>query len=232
MAHGRDHAEVAAAAAERPEQLVVAILASLAAVTMRPSARTTSAASRLSRGEAEAADQRPIAPAQGQARHADGPHRAGHRRAPEGIGDDDNVRGARPAQDPRLAAVGTDHHAAHAAQVEDQAVAQGAARPVVPPPRTEMERPASRAARIACWISCGVRQWAIARGGPARGSRPDRRRGGVARAARRRQGVPAVGAKLAGVLVRSGQDLVLHHSVSRRERQMCGDVGSGGPGFS
>src|SRR5262249_54431741 len=33
-----------------------------------------------------------------------------------------------------------------------------------PPPRTDKERPASRAARIANCTSCGVRQWATARG--------------------------------------------------------------------
>ena len=100
-------------------------------MTMRPSARTTSAANRLSSARPTAADQRPITAAQRQAGHADGADRARHGRKAERIGYCGNVGGTSAAGDPRGGRRGRRATLLHPAEVDDDAVAQGATGPIV-----------------------------------------------------------------------------------------------------
>ena len=81
--------------------------------------------------ESEAADQRPIAAAQRKSGHADGADTSPSR--PQGRADRsrDNVRGTSASGNSRGAMVGVDEHVLHAAEVDDDAIAQGATGPVV-----------------------------------------------------------------------------------------------------
>jgi hypothetical protein len=161
MTHGGHDAKVAAAATQRPEQVLLMVVGRDDDAAVR---EHDLRGEQIVEGQPEAADQRAVATAQGEARHADAADRARHRREAERIGHCEHVRGARTARNSRRAAVGVDDHVVHAAQVEHDAVAQRATGPVVADARTASGRSASRAARIADWTSAAVRQWTTARG--------------------------------------------------------------------
>ena len=100
-------------------------------VTTRPSARTTSAPT-VER-EAEAADQRTITTAQGEAGHANGADRAGHSNQAERFRHAENVRDPRASGNLRRLVIKIGDHAVHSAQINHDAVAKGTTSPVVPP---------------------------------------------------------------------------------------------------
>ena len=128
VAHGGHDAEVSTAAMQRPEQLLFSVVFGGNDAAVR---ENHVCGNYVVERQAKAADQRTIAAAQCESGHPDGADRAGHRHEAKWIGHRDNVRGAGAARDSRGATVGADDHFVHAAQVDDEPVAQGATGPVV-----------------------------------------------------------------------------------------------------
>jgi hypothetical protein len=128
MTHGGHDAKVAAAATQRPEQVLLMVVGRDDDAAVR---EHDLRGEQIVEGQPEAADQRAVAAAQGEARHADAADRARHRREAERIGHCEHVRGPRTARNSRRAAVGVDDHVVHAAQVDHDALAQRATCPVV-----------------------------------------------------------------------------------------------------
>ena len=126
-AHRRDDAKIASAAAQRPEQLLftIAVWRDHAPVRQHDFGGVE-----IVERQSEPADQRPVAAAERQSGHADGPDGAGRGRKPKRIRHSENVRRAYASRNLRAVARG-DRHTSHAAQVEDDAVAQRPAGPVV-----------------------------------------------------------------------------------------------------
>jgi len=82
--------------------------------------------------EPEAADQRPVAAAQGEPGHTHGADRSGHCREAKRICDASNVGGAGASRNYCATAIDVEDHAAHAAEADDDAGAQRAPGPIVP----------------------------------------------------------------------------------------------------
>jgi hypothetical protein len=129
VAHGGHDAKVAAAAAAQgPEQLLFMVVAHDDGAAIR---EDDLCGEQIVEGEAEATDQGTVTAAQGETRHADGAERPRYRHDAEGVGRPENVCGAGASRNPRGPSVGTNCHAVHGAQVDDDAVAQRPTRPVV-----------------------------------------------------------------------------------------------------
>ena len=125
--HRGHHAKVSAPAAQRPKQLgIVSVIGKDDASIGEDHLGFDEIVER----EPETANQRPITAAKRQSGHADGAGRAGHGGKAKRMSDCENVRGAGAPRYSR-GAIGADSHASHSAQVDDDAVAQGAAGPIV-----------------------------------------------------------------------------------------------------
>ncbi len=125
--HRGHHAKVSAPAAQRPKQLgFVSVIGKNDASIGEDHLGFDEIVER----EPATANWRPITAAKRQTGHADGADRTGHGGEAKRMGDCEYVRGAGAARYSR-GAVGADRHASHSAQVDDDAVAQGAADPIV-----------------------------------------------------------------------------------------------------
>jgi hypothetical protein len=157
-----DDAEIAAAAADRPEQVRVPGAARCA----------PHAVGRDDLGADQVVDRQPVhaaepaeAAAQGQAADAGGRVDAERNRQSEGLGLVVDVGAAARRHRPRPGAPRVDMHAAHAGQVDDQAVvAQALPAMLWPPPRTATGRRCSFAKASAASTSAVPLQRAISAG--------------------------------------------------------------------
>ena len=128
VAHGGHHAEVAAAATQRPEEfgLVVRICQHDASVR-----ENNLRGEQVIQREPEAADQRPITAAQCEPCHADGSHRARHGRKVIRFRRRENARSAHASGDARGKAVRTDEDVVHGAQIDHDTAGERTSGPVM-----------------------------------------------------------------------------------------------------
>jgi hypothetical protein len=127
-AHGGHDAEVAAAAAQCPEQLRIIVAAGDNDASI---SEHDLSGQQIVECQAEAADQWPVAAAQREPGHADGAACAGRGRYVKRIRHCSHVGSARASRNYCATVIGIDGHPVHAAEIDDDAGAQRAAGPVV-----------------------------------------------------------------------------------------------------
>jgi hypothetical protein len=122
--------EISAAAAQGPEQFLLGFRARENNAAIR---KNNFRAKHVVERKSEAADQRPIATAQGHSGHANHTGRARHCNKAQGISDSSNVRSPR-ATGYLHRQIGVGDYAVHIAEIDDDSIAQRTAGPVVASP--------------------------------------------------------------------------------------------------
>ena len=129
VAHGGHDAETSAAAAQRPEQLLFTVAAGDNGASI---SEHDLSGQEVIECQAEAADQWSVAAAHGEPGHADRAACARYGRDVKWVRHCSHVGSVRTSQNYCATLIGCDGHPVHAAEIDDNAGAQRASRPVVP----------------------------------------------------------------------------------------------------